>query len=233
MINSEVFRLHGSNVTQRRMARLLRVNRKTIARKLIFLEGQAQLEHERYLQERLAQGKRVEHLQFDEMESFERSKCLPLSIPLVVEAGSRKILGFRVAVMPAKGPLAEISRKKYGPREDQRAEAAHALFSEIAPLIHPKATITSDQNPKYPSWLKPHFPNAEHVAVKGRRGCVVGQGELKSGGFDPLFSLNHTAAMLRANISRLVRRTWCTTKRIDRLTAHIALYVQYHNQVLT
>ncbi len=209
------------------------MNRKTIARKLVFLERQAMLEHERYLKERLAQGRVVEHLQFDEMESFERSKCLPLSIPIAVEAGTRKILGFRVAVMPAKGLLAKISRKKYGQRVDQRGEAAHALFSEIAPLIHPNAVITSDQNPMYPGWLKPHFPEAQHVAVKGQRGCVVGQGELKSGGFDPLFSLNHTAAMLRANISRLVRRTWCTTKRIDRLSAHIALYVQYHNQVLT
>jgi hypothetical protein len=61
----------------------------------------------------------------------------------------------------------------------------------------------------------------------------VGQGELKSGGFDPLFSFNHTAAMLRANINRLVRKTWCTTKRIDRLEAHIALYVQFHNRELT
>lgn len=233
MINPEVFRLHGSCMTQRRMARLLRVNRKTIARKLIFLGSQAQLEQERYLEARLVRGSRVEHLQFDEMESFERSKCLPLSIPLAVEADTRKILGFRVAKMPAKGPLAEISRKKYGPREDQRAEAARSLFTQIAPLIHPKAIITSDQNPKYPSWIKPHFPKAKHISVKGRRGCVVGQGELKSGGFDPLFSLNHTAAMLRANISRLVRRTWCTTKRIDRLVAHIALYVQYHNQKLT
>jgi hypothetical protein len=135
--------------------------------------------------------------------------------------------------MPAKGPLAGISRKKYGFREDQRAEAANSLFAEVTALIRRDATITSDQNPKYPLWLKPHFPKAKHIAVKGRRGCVVGQGELKSGGFDPLFSFNHTAAMLRANINRLVRRTWCTTKRIDRLEAHIALYVQYHNSVLT
>jgi transposase-like protein len=232
-VNHGVHELHYSGVSQRRLARLLGINRKTVVRKLIFLGVRAHLEHQRYLQMRLASGKQVAHLQFDEMETFERSKCLPLSIALAVEADTRKILGYRVAVMPAKGPLASISRRKYGPRADERPEAARSLFSEIAPLIHPKATITSDQNPKYPNWIKPHFPKVKHIAVKGRRGCVVGQGELKSGGFDPLFSLNHTAAMLRANINRLFRRTWCTTKRIDRLSAHIALYVQYHNQVLT
>jgi hypothetical protein len=215
------------------MAKLLGVNRKTVIRKLVFLKSQAQLKHQAYLAERLRKSELVDHFQFDEMETFERSKCLPLSIPMVVEAHTRKILGFRVAVMPAKGPLADISRKKYGFRKDERPEAAASLFAEIAPLIRPGATITSDQNPKYPLWLEPHFPRSTHVAVKGRRGCVVGQGELKSGGFDPLFSFNHTAAMLRANINRLVRKTWCTTKRIDRLEAHIALYVQYHNSVLT
>lgn len=58
---------------------------------------------------------------------------------------------------------------------------------------------------------------------------MIGQGELKRIGKDPIFSLNHTFAMLRANINRLVRRTWCTTKRQDRLRLHIALYAVRHN----
>ncbi len=81
--------------------------------------------------------------------------------------------------MPAKGPLAAISRKKYGMRADHRAAKTFELFDELRPYIHPKAKVTTDQNPKYPSWLKPYFKDATHVAVKGRRGCVVGQGELR------------------------------------------------------
>ena len=50
--------------------------------------------------------------------------------------------------------------------------------------------------------------------------------------FDPLFSLNHTCAMLRANINRLFRRTWCTTKRKDRLEQHLAVYMDFHNRIL-
>ena len=45
---------------------------------------------------------------------------------------------------------------------------------------------------------------------------MTGQGELRDKRFDPMFALNHTCAMLRANINRLFRRTWCTSKRIDR-----------------
>lgn len=51
-----------------------------------------------------------------------------------------------------------------------------------------------------------------------------------AGGFDPIFSINHSLASLRANINRLIRQTWCTTKRPDRLAAHLHLYVSYHNR---
>lgn len=82
-------------------------------------------------------------------------------------------------------------------------------------------------------WLpSEEIPQASHQTHKGRRGAVVGQGELKKIGFDPLFSLNHTCAMLRANISRLVRRTWATTKRADRLKDHLFVYMDVHNSEL-
>jgi hypothetical protein len=38
--------------------------------------------------------------------------------------------------------------------------------------------------------------------------------------------------MLRANINRLFRRTWCTTKKPECLRQHIAVYVEFHNTVL-
>jgi hypothetical protein len=90
--------------------------------------------------------------------------------------------------------------------------------------------IKSDESPHYPQDVKKHFPYAEHQKFKGRRGCVTGQGELKAGGFDPLFSLNHTAAMFRANVNRLFRRTWNTTKKMSRLRLHLFVYIDFHNQ---
>ena len=60
----------------------------------------------------------------------------------------------------------------------------------------------------------------------------MGQGELKKQGWDPIFNLNHTAAMFRANMSRLIRRTWCTTKKLSSLRDHLSLYTTYHNQTL-
>jgi len=95
------------------------------------------------------------------------------------------------------------------------------------------AKFTSDEKSNYRPTVKRYFPNAKHKTVKGRKACVSGQGEIKIGGRDPLFSINHTLAMLRAHISRLVRKTWSNTKKIDNLVHHLNIYVKYHNTVLT
>jgi len=228
-LNEPLRKLLAAHTTLRSAARILGISRHTVAKKALFLEIQAVKWNVDFLKNRALRNP-IREIQFDEMETSERSKCLPLSIPLVVETQTRFILGFRVCSMPAKGHLASISRQKYGYRVDERAQAAHELFMELKPYFSSTLEIKSDENPKYPSWIRPHFPQARHLKYKGRRGCVVGQGELKRGGYDPLFSLNHTAAMLRANVSRLFRRTWNTTKKKERLATHIAIYVQAHNQ---
>lgn len=176
---------------------------------------------------------KISNIQFDDMESWEHTKLKPLSIPLAVEEKTRLILASDVVSMPAKGLIAEQSRKKYGPRVDDRKKGWKNVLSAAAYVsTRSSVDLLSDSNPHYPSQVKRFLPHANYKTVIGRRGCVVGQGELKAGGKDPLFALNHTAAMLRANINRLFRRTWCTTKRPDRLKAHIKLYTSYHNRVI-
>lgn len=233
-LNRDVYQLLCSAVSQRRIARLLQITRNTVVRKFLFLATLAQRERLEALEHQAlstAGAEKILHVQFDEMRSSIWSKCLPVSIPLAV-SNQRRILGFRVAEIPANGPLAEISRRKYGPRKDERNEKAKELLTEIAAHLSEEVTFVTDQDPKYPGWIRTHFPRATHHREKSRRACVAGQGELKEGGFDPLFVLNHTCAMFRANVNRLLRRTWCTSKLKSRLEAHLELYVQYHNQVL-
>ena len=230
-LNHPLRLLLSSGVSQRRAAILLRVNRKTVVRKFRFLAEQARIEHARWL--RQFEERRLSFIQFDDLETSEHTKCKPLSVSLAVEPVSRKILGFQVSQMPAKGLLAKVAFEKYGPREDLRPRGWHDLFLSLKPLVKPDARWLSDENPHYPRHLKRHHPKAEHLTTPGGRGCIAGQGELKRLVFDPLFALNHTCAMLRAHMNRLFRRTWCTTKTRQGLIDHLSIYVRYHNEVLT
>ena len=217
-----------SGVSMRRAALILRVNRKTIARKLVFLGIIAKS----YLFELNLEQPKANIFEFDDLETIEHTKCKPLSVTLAVESRTRRILGFEVSRMPAKGHLAKISVKKYGFRKDERPLGRQKLFSNIKPLVKDDVEIRSDESPHYPKDVKTYFPNSRHICFKGLRERNSGFGELKKGGYDPLFSINHTFAMLRANIHRLIRRTWCTTKKPERLENQIAIYAIFHNMML-
>lgn len=232
-LNSKIKELLCSGVSQRRIAKLLKAHRITVARKLAFLSQQAKLQHDLFLKRFIK--KPLCKLQFDELETFEHTKCKPLSIALFVsdqENQKRVILGARTSSMPAKGLLAKLAIKKYGFRPDFRRKGIEDLFDKTQTFIGKQPQITSDENPRYPGLIRKFWSQARHVRVKGKRGCIVGQGELKKIGFDPLFSFNHTAAMFRANINRLIRKTWCTTKKMEALEQHIWVYINYHNQKL-
>ena len=224
-INNRLSRYLCSSVSLRRAAILLNVSRTTIDRKFRFLGEQARIK----LRESNLKHPPVEVVEFDDQETFEHTKCKPLSISLAVDARTRRILGFEVSKMPANGPLANIAKKKYGHRKDERRLGRARLFQTLAPLVQANAKFKSDQNPHYPPDVRRAFPHAVHETHKGRRSAIVGQGELKKIGFDPLFSLNHTCAMTRANMNRLARKTWCTTKLPERLADHFAIYAVFHN----
>lgn len=233
-LTQSVMRLLMEGLSQRACARSLNCQPSTVASKLSRLGRRAQLHLERREIGDGSTNPSEKTIVFDEMETFEHSKCKPLAIAIAVEQTSRRVIAAKVAVMPAKGKLASISRKKYGKRPDQRSGALKKVLTEVKRLYPNLARIKSDECPRYPSYVVGIWgKDVIHETFKGRRGCVVGQGELKAGCFDPLFSLNHTCAMFRDHIKRLSRRTWCTTKHMIRLQHLVSLYTWWHNQTIS
>lgn len=91
----------------------------------------------------------AKELQFDESETIEHTKCKPLNIAIVTNE-RHQVLSMKVAVMPAKGKLAVISRKKYGHRANERSEKIMEAFAEVkAHLDAAPAVIKSDRHPSY------------------------------------------------------------------------------------
>ncbi|HSQ41268.1 MAG TPA: hypothetical protein VLM37_03190 [Fibrobacteraceae bacterium] len=232
-LNHQVYALLCSGVSLRRTSLLLCTTRVTVERKLRFMAAVCAQKNERFLNKIPL----VSSLQFDELETLEHSRCKPLSVAMAVEKGSRRILGIAVSSMRAKGLLAARARAQYGPRADKRRVGLKALLRRIVPFCSSDLSVQTDECPFYVGAVRRVLGSeagftVRHIQYKGAKGCVTGQGELKKLGYDPLFSVNHTFAMLRANVNRLFRRTWCTTKRMERLLMHLTLYMHYHNTVL-
>lgn len=226
-LNQILFRLLAGGMSQREAAYMLDIHRRTVARKLVRFAQAARLLN----YEKNHDAEKANHVQFDEMETFEHTKMKPLSIGLAVTR-ERRIIAAKVAQMPAKGLLAERSRKKYGPRADHRPKMLRDVLNRVASVADQNVHIRSDMNPSYRRYVREALPGAHYEQFKGIRGCVVGQGELKATSHDPLFSLNHTCAMYRDRVKRLSRRTWCTTKLPERLQDFVDIYAYSHNQRL-
>jgi hypothetical protein len=226
-IHAPLKRFLSSGISMRRCALLLGVHRTTIERKLLYLARKAELSQEKFLAS--IKGS-VLHLQIDDLITIEHTKLKPLSVSLAVDVSTRKILGCEVSRIGAFGHLAELSRRKYGKRKNDLAKNLDHLFKTIRGSIHPLATIRSDEHSFYPPLIKKHFPKAQHETFLSERSSIVGQGELKRVKWDPLFGINHTCAMLRANVNRLIRKTWCTTKKPEMLKRHLGIFIDYFNQ---
>ena len=134
--------------------------------------------------------------------------------------------------MPPIGKhLKRVSIKKYGKRVNHRGRGVKECLLEIKPrLASPK--FKSDEEPSYGRFIQRIFPNVDHETYPSKRAVIAGQGELKDWTYDPIFPINHTFAMLRANLARLIRRTWSTTKKMSRLSDFIFIYAHMHNSHL-
>lgn len=228
-VNFPLLKLLASGVSMRRSAFFLGVDKKTVERKLLFLAGRCR----RLNQKKLESFKgRIHNIQIDDLITKENSKLKPLSVTVVVDQDLRRILALEVSQIPAFGNLAKFAVKKYGNRKDEHCNGLTKVFRKISPIVSAEVVVKSDEHQRYPGFISAYLPKARHLTFKSERACIAGQGELKKVYFDPLFIVNHTCAILRANVNRLIRKTWCTTKDPDRLKDHLDVFMYFYNEML-
>lgn len=213
-----IFKLYASGTTQRRLATVLGINKKTVVKKILFLAQEARKRHELMLQ---SGAIKTSHIQFDEMETFEHSKLKPLSIAIAVRAKTGEIIDAKVSQMPAKGPTAPLSKKIYGPIKDERPIGRNEVLYKVGICAKPNTILITDGKPDYPKYCKKIIPEIIHKPIPNRLKTTKNR--------ESLFTLNYTAAKIRNDLSRMARKTWVTTKKKERLQAHLDLYIAYNN----
>ena len=228
-VNPILFRLLASGVSMRRASLILGLNRKTVHRKFDYLAKKSSLRQKKFLKNFESPTTKIQHIQIDDLVTIEHTKLKPVFVSLAVDVHSRFIIGAEVSTVGAFGHLAKISVKKYGKRKNTHNEGLTRLFETLEPIVSSRALIESDEHKNYPPHVRKYFPKSNFNTYQSIRGCIAGQGELKKTANDPLFVINHTCAMLRANINRLIRKTWCTSKNNIMLKKHLDIFIAYYN----
>lgn len=222
-LNAVIFKWYSSGTTQRRIAKNLGINRKTVIRKFLYLAKLAQDVHAFRLKNDLF---KTNHIQFDELETFEHTKAKPISVAIAVDSKSGHIIDMQASTMKSHGKLIGFSRSKYGFREDTRDAAREDVFKSIQMVRLPDTRIVTDKNPSYITPAARFLPDCKLIQLKRIPRTIQ---DKRRNAEDDMWRINHTCAKLRHDLVRLGRRTWATTKRMWALQAHLELYIAYNN----
>jgi transposase-like protein len=224
-----------SKVTHRQAARVLGCSRGTVAHRLELLGEHCERFHRWRLSK--ARGKILSSsiFQLDELETFEHNRRLaPVTVPVLLERKSYFVIDLKTASLPARGGLRKRDRERKEAREKMHGrrksgsvravEGCIRTLSEACPIGAP-IRIQTDRKETYPSILKRHLKCGivhERHSSTARRDYA-----------NPLFPINHTLAMMRDGISRLVRRTWAASKLKEKLERHAWIWAVWRNYVRT
>ena len=232
-LNLELIGPFVSKVTHRQAARILGCTRKTIAHRLQLLGAHCRDFHRRRLALARARGGLVGRFQLDELETFEHSRRLqPVTVPVLIERRSYFIVDVQTAALPCRGRLSAKDREKkkereaeFGVRRSGSREAVETCFDTLAKAHVPRGSVLveTDMKTSYRTILAKRFGSrVAHARHSSKAKRDYG---------NPLFPINHTLAMMRDGISRLVRRTWAASKLRVRLERHAWIWAVWRNYV--
>lgn len=233
-LDAPLFLELASKMTLRQLARVHGCKRETVERRLDRFGEHARLYHTRELARARARGGlRASTFVLDELETFEHSRLLaPLTVAVVVEKESFFVVDFEVGRLPARRPLKPAMEKRLREREarhgKRRSDSTLCVETVCATLDralpeHVGVRVVTDRKKTYPGCLRRALKRPfshERISAKERRDVR-----------NPLFPINFTFAMVRDGISRLVRRSWAASKKAERLTRHLWIWVAWRNYV--
>lgn len=227
------FEAFVSKVTMRQCARTVKCSRKTVEHRLRLLGRHCRAVHATVLARSAVRGGLPGDFQLDELETFEGSRRLqPVTMPVLIELHKRFVVHVDVGTLPARGKLSPRDQERklelaatHGTRRNESSECVTACLSVLKSVLPPQKhfVISSDRKSSYPRILRdlfrPPYTHARHSSTSARTPN------------NPLFPINHTLGMLRDGVSRLVRRTWASSKLKVRLCDHAWIWSAYRNYV--
>ncbi len=231
---SALFMSLCSKVTLRQSARFHDCDRKTVSARLKLFGEHCKDLHLRILEQARGKGGIRGSFQLDELETYEHNRRLfPLTVPVLIERKSYFVLWSECAPLPARGGLRPADRTKKeaiekatGCKRKSGSRAAVARAFELLHRVVPpqgRVRVQTDEKHTYASELKKRFgERVEHRRYSSKAPRVYGSA---------LFPINHTLAMMRDGISRLVRRTWAASKQAVWHQRHQWIWIVWRNYV--
>lgn len=209
-LNRLLFLDFVSKNTQRQVVRTRGCTRKTVRHRLRLFGQHCRRLHQRLLRASSLVSPSVFLL--DELETFEHNRRLaPLTVPVLV-------------ARPSYFVLHAATGQRQGRRRSGSRAAVGRCWKRLADWVAGQPiAVSTDRKPSYAVSLRERFGGqVEHTQASGRAPRVWGS---------ELFAINHTFALMRDGLSRLVRRSWAASKEGGWLREHLWIWIAWRNYV--
>lgn len=223
----EVYALYTSGCSIRRMAIDLKTTKATITNIIKTLADKCHEYHQNYIDNGFIDTNVVF---FDEMESFEQSKALPVSIGIAVDIRSKKIIDARVAEIKCKGKLKlnidkiiDLLPAHYATRKNYSPQMRYEVMKEIKKCLRDGGTIYTDDKRAYLSLISSVFGGRVLHIHSVSKSIKSHPNPFAFGRFSSV------CANIRSYMSRMGRRTLITTKKKEMLQAHLWMFICRYN----
>ena len=209
-----ITQLYCEGMSQRAIARVLKVNVKTVEKYFIRESHEACKKNLKDLDEGLIQ---TSYVQCDEVQTFEHSHKRPLGIQLAIRPKDSTIVSIKVCRIPMNAVRASRAEKDAYAKISNRTQKKTELALDLEKALTGQKRVQSDGKYFSREIINKVVSGVDYQSSPHRQ--------------NPLWRLDKAVLMMRQNVSRLRRSTLATTKRIERLQNHLDLYLQYHNEL--
>lgn len=212
-LQRKIVEMYCEGMSQRAIARVLKINRKTVERYFIKNAHKARSENLKNLEDK---RNLTTFIQIDELETFEHTKRRPLAVQTSIRSKTGEILSMKVCTIPIRAlNVAQTYLKEWNSQVNRKTKLTEMLLETQKAANPENITISCDGYREYLVITKNIF---------GKDNVEIYESKANVQKIDLFF------AKLRQDISRLRRKTLATTKRRYRLQQHLDLYIRYHNK---
>jgi len=147
-----------------------------------------------------------------------------------VERRTLFIVATAVGPLRRKGRMTRHQRRQrtahealHGRRPSRSPMAVRKVLSSLRPIVPRTATVVLESDEK------PIYGQVGRVLFGRRFRWNTHSASTRRDRANPLFPINHTNARLRHFLARLRRRTWCVSKRREKLHDHLKIAALWSN----
>ena len=210
-LREKITKLYCEKMSLSGIARALNIHRNTVVK---YFRENAELARKAN-KKRLGNDLLTSYVQFDQLETYEHTKRKPVGIQISIRPKTNEVISAKAGYIPLRALSVSKAYSSYWNLKANKSLHAQNMILETKKALKKSGATLSCDRERGALKIAKDFCLEDHIKITPT--------EKRNKKIDMVFR------RIRNDISRLNRRTICTTKEVSQLQNHLDLWIDYHN----